>query len=69
MEFTKNFVIQLFHENDLNEILKRYTKKDLIEMYVLLYDSKLLTSLNKERIAQEIWQYIVISNRAKKLLG
>lgn len=65
MEFTKNFVIQLFHENDLNEILKRYTKKDLIEMYVLLYDS----SLNKERIAQEIWQYIVISNRAKKLLG
>lgn len=67
--YTEQVIIQIFEENNLEDIVSEYTKKELIDMYLTLYTSKPLSSDDKTRIAQNIYQYIHTMNRTKALLG
>lgn len=67
--YTDEKIIKIFKENDLDNIVSRYSKQELTDMYLTFYSSKPLTSCNKTRIAQSIYHYIYTMNRTKALLG
>ncbi len=67
--YTNKEIIKIFEDNDLDVIVKKYSKQELTDMYLTFYSSKPLTSCDKMRIAQNIYHYIYTMNRAKALLG
>lgn len=67
--YTDEEIIKIFKENDLDDIVNRYTKRELTDMYLTFYSSKPLTSCDKTKIAQNIYHYIYTMNRTKALLG
>ena len=68
-QYTAEIVIQIFEENKLEEIVFKYTKQELTDMYLTFYTSKPLSSCDKTRIAQNIYHYIHTMNRTKALLS
>lgn len=68
-DYTNEEIIKIFKENSLDDIVNRYTKRDLTDMYLTFYSSKPLTSCDKTKIAQNIYHYIYTMNRTKALLG
>lgn len=67
--YTSERIVSIFNENDLDTIVNRYSKQELIDMYLTFYSSKPLASYNKIRIAQNIYHYIYTMDRTKALLG
>lgn len=67
--YTVENVIKIFEENSLDDIVIKYTKQELTDMYSVFFTSKPLTSCDKKRIAQNISHYIYTMNRTKALLG
>lgn len=68
-KYTSDVVTKIFKENNIDEIVAKYTKQELTDMYVTLYSSKPLSSYDKTRIAQSIYHHINTINRTKALLG
>lgn len=68
-KYTLDAVIKIFEENTIDEIVAKYTKQELTDMYVTIYSSKPLSSSDKTRIAQNIYHHIYTINRTKALLG
>ena len=68
-KYTSSEVEKIFKENPLNEIINKYKKKDLVDMYISLYNGKPLSSYDKERIANSIYHHFYTINRTKVLLG
>lgn len=68
-EYTPEVVIKIFEENNLDDIVAKYTKQELTDMYITIYSSKPLSSYDKMRIAQNIYHYFNTINRTKALLG
>lgn len=68
-DYTKEEVMKIFEENSLDDIVEKYTKQDLTDMYLTFYSSKPLSSYDKMRIAQNLYHYIYKLNRTNSLLG
>lgn len=68
-QYTEEMIISIFKENKLEDIVEEYSKQELAEMYFTFYASKPLSSYDKTRIAQNIYQYIYTINRTKALLS
>lgn len=68
-EYTSDIVFKIFKENNLDEIVAKYTKQELTDMYAAIFLAKPLSSYDKIRIAQNIYHYINTLNRTKALLG
>lgn len=68
-DFTEEFVFEVFANNSLEEIVKKYTKVELSKMYLAIYDTKPLSAERKEDIVQAIKQYMNNVARTKALLG
>ncbi|MCI8409675.1 MAG: hypothetical protein HFJ09_10480 [Lachnospiraceae bacterium] len=68
-KYTEDEVILIFENNKLEDIIKQYSKKELISMYLTFYSSRPVTSFDKKRIAQTIYNYIYSMKRTKTLLG
>lgn len=68
-EYTSDIVFKIFKENSLDEIVAKYTKQELTDMYAAIFLAKPLSSYDKIRIAQNIYHYINTLNRTKALLG
>lgn len=66
--YTKEKVVKIFEENELSDIVAEYSKRELTDMYLTFYSSKPVTSCDKTRIAQYIYQYIYAANRTQTLL-
>ena len=68
-QYSRDMIIELFENNNLDDIVKKYSKQELTDMYLTFFTSKPLASYNKNRIAQCIHNYILAMNRTKALLG
>lgn len=67
--YTSDNVLKIFEENTLDDIVAKYTKQELTDMYITIYSSKPLSSYDKMRIAQNIYHHFNTINRTKALLG
>lgn len=66
--YTKETIMKIFEEKELSDIVAEYSKRELTDMYLTFYSSSPITSCDKTRIAQYIYQYIYAANRTKALL-
>ncbi len=66
--YTKEEVMQIFESKSIAVILEEFTVKDLTSMYKSVYNTKPLSSFNKERIATTIQQYFYRMERTDILL-
>ncbi|MBP1044248.1 hypothetical protein I6N95_24885 [Vagococcus sp. BWB3-3] len=67
INFSEKEIEEIFQKNDINDINRNYTKKEVETMYICLTKSKPLTSLNKFQIIKNIDSKYKSIHRAKKI--
>ncbi len=67
--YKRDEVLDIFSENSIEDIVRKYTSKELIGMYFVIFDSNPISSFNKTRIAQTIYNYVYAMDRASTLLS
>lgn len=63
--YTKDFIVSMFAKNHINDIVKRYTKKQIITMYKIIYNQNPMASANKSQLVGEINAHIRTKQRAE----
>lgn len=54
IHFNEEVILTEFFNSDTEKLLNKYTKADLVEIYVAIYGAKPLSSMKKEGIIQTI---------------
>lgn len=68
MLYKRNEILDMFNQKSIEDIIHKYSLNELASMYFVIFESKPISSYNKTRIAQTIYNYAYAMDRASTLL-
>ncbi|MFT8512592.1 MAG: hypothetical protein ABF655_10955 [Liquorilactobacillus satsumensis] len=66
-KFSNDDIENLFRQSNVASIKEKYTKNDIVDMYITIFNAKPLSANTKEQTIRDIYSYYSGINRTKSL--